>query len=268
LEEEEREKKDKDKEDAKKDKDKGTLAINALCLDYTVPFPLSLVISRSTLMRYQIIFRFLLHLKHIERVLSSMWLDQKLPVWRKPLPNHPDLDKWRNKVFLLRARMLALVQQILSFTTLDVLEPNWKKFEDRIRDIRTVDDLLRDHVDFLDTCLKGCMLTNPKLLKAYSKLIVTCSTFALYSNQFTVSATQAITQLEEAGGNADAIPMEKRWDFLTKFQVHFDHWFTSFADIIQFFASSENVALLPLVTRLSQVQLLPRGEPEAGSSSA
>jgi gamma-tubulin complex component 2 len=30
---------------------------------------------------------------------------------------------------------------------------------------RTVDELMQDHVDFLDTCLKECMLTQAKLLK-------------------------------------------------------------------------------------------------------
>ncbi len=186
LEEEEKEKKEKDKEDGKKEKpilgerytpsaylrSPGSIAIDALCLDYVVPFPLSLVISRSTLMRYQIIFRFLLHLKHIERTLSLMWMDQKQHIWRCPLPTHEDLDKWRKSLFILRTRMLVFVQQILSFAALDVLEPNWKKFEDRLRGVRTVDDLLRDHVDFLDTCLKGCMLTSSKLLKVreYSKI--------------------------------------------------------------------------------------------------
>jgi hypothetical protein len=123
-------------------------------------------------MRYQIIFRFLLHLKHIERVLSAMWMDQKAPIWRKPVPEHAEFDKWRNRTFLLRAKMLAFVQQVLSFATLDVLEPNWKKFEDRLKNVKTVDELMRDHVDFLDTCLKGCMLTNSKLLKVrvYSEI--------------------------------------------------------------------------------------------------
>jgi hypothetical protein len=31
--------------------------------------------------------------------------------------------------------------------------------------IRTVDELMQDHVDFLDTCLKECMLTNKMLLR-------------------------------------------------------------------------------------------------------
>ncbi len=45
--------------------------------------------------------------------------------------------------------------------------------------VSTVDELMRDHVDFLDTCLKECMLANSKLLKVcfrisgcYQKLLM------------------------------------------------------------------------------------------------
>ena len=140
-------------------------AIDALSLDYEASFPLTLVISRSALLRYQIVFRFLLHLKHVERVLCSMWLDQKAAIWRESLPSHPDFDNWRKRLFVLRAKMLAFIQQLLSFSTLDVLEPNWKKFEESLKKVKTVDELIRDHLDFLDTCLKGCMLTNSRLLR-------------------------------------------------------------------------------------------------------
>lgn len=65
---------------------------------------------------------------------------------------------------------------------------------------RTVDELMQDHVDFLDTCLKGCMLTNGKLIRVsgsqnyfgyrvyahtsqiHSKLMQTCNVFAMHMN--------------------------------------------------------------------------------------
>jgi gamma-tubulin complex component 2 len=155
----------RDKEDANK---KAMLAIDALTLDYTVKFPLSLVISRKTILRYQLLFRFLLHLKHVEQSLSTMWIEQTTLPWRKRMPNHSDFEKWRLRVCLLRARMLAFTQQILAFATFEVLEPNWKSLEDKLERVSTVDQLLRDHVDFLDTCLKECMLTSSKLLKVSS----------------------------------------------------------------------------------------------------
>lgn len=62
--------------------------------------------------------------------------------------------------------MLACVQQMLAFATFEVLEPNWRKLEGKLEagKVETVDQLLREHVDFLDTCLKECMLTSRKLI--------------------------------------------------------------------------------------------------------
>lgn len=61
--------------------------------------------------------------------------------------------------------MLSFVQQIMCFATFEVLEPNWRALEEKLKKVTTVDQLLRDHVDFLDTCLKECMLTSSKLLR-------------------------------------------------------------------------------------------------------
>lgn len=244
-------------EDSKKDRDKdkedkkGILAIDALALDYTVKFPLSLVISRKTILRYQLLFRFLLHLKHVEQSLASMWIEQKTAPWRRPVPNHPEFEQWRLRVTHLRTRMLTFVQQILAFVTFEVLEPNWRALEVKLTKVTTVDQLLRDHVDFLDTCLKECMLTSAKLLRAYSRLIVTCSTFALYSASFTKSANQALAAAEAGHGDQ---AMGKRWEFLKKFESNFNHWFKFHLDCVQYYASSENVTLLPLVVRLSSIK--------------
>ncbi|KAG6888260.1 hypothetical protein C0992_009149 [Termitomyces sp. T32_za158] len=158
----EKHKKGKEKE---KENKKDMSGNDTLALDYAVKFPLSLVISRKTILRYQLLFRFLLHLKNVEQSLASMWIEQKTTPWRKLVPEHPEFERWRLRVCLLRARMLSFVQQILAFTTFEVLEPNWRALEIKLEKVTTVDQLLRDHVDFLDTCLKECMLTSSKLLK-------------------------------------------------------------------------------------------------------
>jgi gamma-tubulin complex component 2 len=128
-----------------------------------VKFPLSLVISRKTITRYQLIFRFLLHLHYLESTLSNMWAEHKAPQWRSSCGDE-DMEKWKQRIFSLRARMLAFVRQVLAFATGEVLETNWRILEGKLAKVQTVDQLLRDHVDFLDTCLKQCMLTTSKLL--------------------------------------------------------------------------------------------------------
>jgi gamma-tubulin complex component 2 len=167
----------------------GIPGIDALALDYTVKFPLSLVISRKTILRYQLLFRFLLHLKHVEQQLTAMWADHKSSAWRTPVPTHVEFERWRTRVFILRARMLAFVQQILAFATFEVLEPNWRSLEAKLEKVKTVDQLLRDHVDFLDTCLKECMLTSSKLLR-----VLRCSVLPAH----TIGLTWSTGVLEDA----------------------------------------------------------------------
>lgn len=74
------------------------------------------------------------------------------------------MQRWKSRIFSLRSRMLVFVRQVLAFVTGEVLESNWRILEAKIAKVQTVDQLLRDHVDFLDTCLKQCMLTTSKLL--------------------------------------------------------------------------------------------------------
>lgn len=169
------------------DKDKDLTGYQALVFDYAMPFPLSLVVSRVTLTRYQLLFRYLLSLKHLETDLAKCWGEQgKNAAWKHRSKN-PRIELWKRKAWTLRARMLVFVQQLTYYCTSEVIEPNWASLMSRLSEDRkpdtkgkakaagdetdgpqvkqTVDELMQDHVDFLATCLKECMLTNSKLLK-------------------------------------------------------------------------------------------------------
>ena len=149
------------------------LAIEGIALDYTVKFPLSLIISRRAVLHYQLLFRFLLHLKHAEQALTDMWCEHKSPPWSSR-SGHLELERWKLRVVLLRTKMLAFVQQVLAFATGDILEPSWRSLEGKLAKAAkegsqgTVDQLLRDHQDFLNTCMKGCLLTTSRFLKVCS----------------------------------------------------------------------------------------------------
>lgn len=181
--------------------DKEITGYEALTLDYAVPFPLSLVVSRVTLTRYQLLFRYLLSLRHLENQLTTSWTEHtKTRAWTHRSSN-PKIEAWKRRAWTLRGRMLCFVQQLLYYCTNEVIEPNWAGFMSRLEEQsvgqksesgsipsssnvpdaegkegeagfesepkakRTVDELMQDHVDFLATCLKECMLTNSKLLR-------------------------------------------------------------------------------------------------------
>lgn len=163
---------------AASEKDPKINGFDALVFDYAVPFPLSLVVSRVTLTRYQLLFRYLLNLRHLETVLVNAWTDHSKVLSWKHHSSTPRIERAKRKAWTLRARMLIFVQQLIYYCTSEVIEPNWQALMNRLNAgqkaetdgeeaqvKRTVDELMQDHVDFLATCLKECMLTNSKLLR-------------------------------------------------------------------------------------------------------
>lgn len=53
-------------------------------------------------------------------------------------------------------------------------------------------------------------------------------TFAMYNSKLSSNVQLAIEELENANGDANAVPIQNRWDFLRKFQQNWDHWYVSF----------------------------------------
>ncbi|KAI9171189.1 Spindle pole body component alp4 [Paramyrothecium foliicola] len=278
--------------------DKNATGFTSLQLDYNVPFPVSLVISRKTVWRYQALFRYLLSLRYLESQLSTTWQTQTRGTSWSHKGSNRELEIWKRRVWTLRARMLIFVQQLLYFCTAEVIEPNWTKFMTRLQSkddlqgtnsggfMRTVDELMQDHVDFLDTCLKECMLTNSKLLRVHSKLMQTCTIFAGYTNWLTREleksdpdlsgsnrpsnmtadqwrrfqatkttatsrgSTSAHDTSTASASDADA-RVSNLFEIIRKWEGNFSRHLQILLDALNHYAATETVVLLSLCARLS-----------------
>ncbi|KAM5241151.1 gamma-tubulin complex component 2 isoform 2-T4 [Hipposideros larvatus] len=156
--------------------------LEAFSFDYVVKWPLSLIINRKALTRYQMLFRHLFYCKHVERRLCSVWLSNKAAK-----QHSPHSAQGFAGAFTLRQRMLNFVQNIQCYMMFEVLEPTWHVLEKNLKSASNIDDVLGHHTSFLDTCLKDCMLTNPELLKVFSKLMSVCVMFTNCMQRFTQS---------------------------------------------------------------------------------
>nr|CAD7264977.1 unnamed protein product [Timema shepardi] len=87
--------------------------------------------------------------------------------------------------FALRQRMLNCIQNLEYYMMVEVIEPNWLAFLSKINNVNNVDEVLVCHSDFLDTCLKDCMLTNPDLLRIVNSLMSACEQFCQFMQQMT-----------------------------------------------------------------------------------
>ncbi|GAB5586117.1 gamma tubulin complex Spc97/GCP2 subunit Alp4 [Umbelopsis nana] len=235
----------------------GLNGFNALTLDYTVTFPLSLIISRKALTKYQLIFRHHLYLRHTESLLSETWIEHKSPLWKRP-SKHTDINRWKYRMFALRNRMIVFVQQFSYYISNEILEPNYNQLKDDLSKVSTVDQVLQIHSDFLDSCLKECMLTNSKLLRIYSKLMSTCVLFANYTEKFThaLGVLEKQYNAEKFGvasgkfGNTSGITLESQSRALHKIDENFSYHMKLLIDALNYYSATETLQFLCLVVRL------------------
>lgn len=143
--------------------------LEAFSFNYSVKWPLTLVLNRKALMLYQLLFRQLFYCKHVERQLCNLWLQNKSV---KLLP-----AKGYTAAFALRQRMLNFIQNLEYYMMIEVIEPKWHIFLNRMETVSNIDDVLNHHGDFLHSCLEVCMMTNVGLLQIIHKLMVVCITF-------------------------------------------------------------------------------------------
>ena len=173
--------------------------------------------------------------------------------------------------------MVCFVQQLLYFCTSEVIEPNWASFMSRVKasesteselptaiqppsrqQKRTVDELMQDHVDFLATCLKECMLTNSKLLRINSKVMDTCTLYADYTASLSRNLAAADPDLagitlegHSAGVTHDPTRLVKLQESLVRFEDHFGRHLKILLDALNYLAATETVVFLGLCARLS-----------------
>lgn len=146
--------------------------LETFSLSYKVQWPLSLVISRKALTKYQLIFRFLFHCKHVNRQLCGAWqvhqgvraLDMKGTVI--------------SVSSLLCRSMLKFINSLLHYLTFEVLEPNWHVMHNKLQTARSIDEVIQYHDFFLEKCLRECLLLSPVLLKKMERLKRICLQYA------------------------------------------------------------------------------------------
>ncbi|XP_040176686.1 gamma-tubulin complex component 2 [Rana temporaria] len=232
--------------------------LEAFSFDYIVKWPLSLIINRKALTRYQMLFRHLFYCKHVERLLCNVWISNKTA---KQFSLHS--AKWFAGAFTLRQRMLNFVQNIQYYMMFEVMEPTWHILEKNLKSASNIDDVLSHHTSFLDNCLKDCMLTNPELLKIFSKLMSVCVMFTNCMQRFTQSM-QVQTEMErltlERGTmmgpptqnekTEEAVKKKLTSKFLAE-HVDAFHSSTGFESTINNFDSNFSTHLMGLLDKLS-----------------
>ncbi|KAL4578672.1 hypothetical protein LXL04_014801 [Taraxacum kok-saghyz] len=141
-------------------------------VNYKVQWPLSLVISKKALTKYQLIFRFLFHCKHVHRQLCAAW---QLHQGARARDRHGTAISTSS---ILCRNMIKFINSLIHYLTFEVLEPNWHVMHNKLENAKSIDEVIQYHDFFMEKCLKECSLLSPILLKKFEKLKLVCLQYA------------------------------------------------------------------------------------------
>jgi gamma-tubulin complex component 2 len=145
--------------------------IESLVLQMNVKWPLNLIFNKKILLKYKILFRQLLFLKYEEKKLSESWILQQ---------NFKEF-KFQNFLkpsYLLRDKMINFVKNIIYYFFNEVIEPNYINFINSLVSSKSIDDIINSHENFLNICLKECLIDNTDLLDSINNIIQTCLVYS------------------------------------------------------------------------------------------
>ncbi|XP_046488183.1 gamma-tubulin complex component 2 isoform X1 [Neodiprion pinetum] len=184
--------------------DTALTGLEAFVFNYDVKWPVSLIINRKAIACYQMIFRHLFYCKHIERLLCRVWISNKIA---KTFTCEAAMAY--RQAFSLRQRMLDCIQHLEYYMMVEVIEPNWLTFLNKMSKVSNVDDVLSVHQDLLDNCLKECMLTDPVLLACITSLCAVCVEFCNFMQQMSryyvdAELTSMIGSCQDDVGDCDS----------------------------------------------------------------
>lgn len=140
-----------------------------LSMSMVIDFPESMILNSKSLAKYQIVYRHLIQCLEITRGLSA-------PLNRISLKVSPQLRQFE----VMKNSMLQFVRTMHNYICQSVLEPQWERFSNALRERRftSVEEITNTHMNFLDTCLRECMLTNSKLVQLIGMIWSTCTKFS------------------------------------------------------------------------------------------
>lgn len=110
--------------------------IHHLCFEIMVPYPLNIIVTRTCIVQYQIISRYLYILQYYSRMLDDTWLEtHKNSIWKYPGYSQIVRQQIVKRCRILNNKMSQFTKLILEYFTQDVIEREMKNTSANIESI-------------------------------------------------------------------------------------------------------------------------------------
>ena len=130
--------------------------IECIEIEPEILWPLNLIFSKKNIMKYKLIFKQLIRLKFIEKLLYNAFILQQ---------HFKELNiqiKLKDS-FFLRDCMINFIKNLIYYLFNEVIEPNYLQLIKNLENSKSMEDVINYHDKFLDNCLNdGLIIDNLK----------------------------------------------------------------------------------------------------------
>ena len=130
--------------------------VECIEIEPEILWPLNLIFSKKNIMKYKLIFKQLIRLKFIEKLLYNAFILQQ---------HFKELNiqiKLKDS-FFLRDCMINFIKNLIYYLFNEVIEPNYLQLIKNLENSKSMEDVINYHDKFLDNCLNdGLIIDNLK----------------------------------------------------------------------------------------------------------
>ncbi|XP_064483553.1 gamma-tubulin complex component 6-like isoform X2 [Ornithodoros turicata] len=133
----------------------GDNVLSSILLSYEVQWPLNLVITDSSLQRYNKVFHFLLQIQRAHWALADVWFRIRPCATKASNYSGPQL----RKLHVIRHEMENFVQQLASYVNSQAVEVTLRELQDSLYSkVQTLDDIRQAHTTCVSRLGRRCLL--------------------------------------------------------------------------------------------------------------
>jgi len=146
------------------------LVMSSMSLEMEDEWPLHILFSHESLLKYNELFRFLLQVRLLQMELNRIWLDTRR-VFRFPVPQGPAE---------LRNVMSYFIDHLQHYLQEDVLENQFAIFSNAIEKSENFDQILLAHAHFQSNILAQSFRSSKQLKHFLDEIMKVCSNYVYF----------------------------------------------------------------------------------------
>ena len=165
--------------------------IECIEIEPEILWPLNLIFSKKNIMKYKLLFRQLIRLKFIEKLLYNTWMIQQDF-------KEINIQSKLKDSFFLRDCMINFIKNIIYYLFNEIIEPNYLELIKNLENSKSMEDVIKYHDEFLDKCLNEGLIVDSlkgKLNDILSCCYYYCHLISQYNNNIDIKSKELLQEL-------------------------------------------------------------------------